>query len=132
MKKSPTFLLILFLVFSCGEDAIDPEFCPPNLVCTEELRYLTFSPIVNGEPLILDDYYVRNMDTGSIYEESTLNDVLEQGQYLIVSDAMKDEIKRSGTVLRFVGAKDNQVVLEQDFLVGDDCCHIEPLEGPFD
>lgn len=132
MKKLSTLFLVLSLVFSCGENAIDPEFCPPNLVCTEEIRYLTFSPLVNGEALILDDYYVRNMDTGGIYQASTLNEVLEDGQYLVVSDVMKDEIQREGTVLRFVGAKDNQVVIEQDFLVGDDCCHIKALEGPFD
>lgn len=132
MKKFGFIICFVLLIQSCGEQSPQPEICAPNLLCTEELRFLTFSPQLHDEPLIFDNYYVRNTDNGNIYDENSLDQLLEEGTYVIASDLIKDELKKSGTTLRFVGAKDGQVMLEQDFVVGHDCCHILPLEGPFD
>lgn len=87
--------------------------------------------MLDGKPVVLDNYYVKNIDNGNLYQESSLNDHLDEGQYVVVSDVRLSEIKKTGTILRFFGIKNNEIVLQQDFTVGHDCCHIIPLSGPF-
>ncbi|GHE69287.1 MULTISPECIES: hypothetical protein [Roseivirga] len=106
--------------------------CPVNLLCTEEFRHYTYSPKTNNQPILLDDYYVKNLDNGNIYLHGSNQLPLHEGQYLVITDAAISEIKRKGTVVRFFGVKNNTIILETDFLVGHDCCHVTPLSGPFD
>ena len=125
--------LSLALVFSCQEEPLQNEVnCLANVLCTEELRYLTYSPKLNEKPVILDDYYVKNLDNGNVYQSSSLVDHMPQGTYLIISDVRRLELQQSGTVLRFFGIKNGQIFIQKDFVVGHDCCHIVPIEGPFD
>ncbi|KYG74077.1 hypothetical protein [Roseivirga spongicola] len=133
MKRYILFLLTLLAFSSCGEDEISMLSAPCNqdLVCTEELRYLSYKAMLDGKPVVLDNYYVKNLDNGNLYQESSLNDHLDEGQYVVVSDVRLSEIKKTGTILRFFGIKNNEIVLQQDFTVGHDCCHIIPLSGPF-
>ncbi|HEY9117497.1 MAG TPA: hypothetical protein VIN11_06705 [Roseivirga sp.] len=134
MKKSFLVIVLFSLYsFSCGEGA-NPNLddCPAELLCTEELRSYTYTPTENGEPLILDNFYVRNMENGNIYPNANLNTVTAPGTYLVITDMAFNEIKKSGSLIRFFGIKNNQIVIQTDFMVGHDCCHVIPLEGPFD
>ncbi|NVK85709.1 MAG: hypothetical protein HWE21_15395 [Cytophagia bacterium] len=135
MKKYIPFLLLASItVFSCNEEdaSMVPDDCPEELFCTEELRHLTYKATVNGEPTVLDDYYIKNLDNGLIYQKNPQNDFLDEGVYVVISDALMDEVKKSGTILRFFGIKNNTIVLQQDFIVGHDCCHVVPISGPFE
>jgi len=134
MKQLFSLLSIcVLLVFSCDEDVTRNEnICQEDLPCTEELRFLTYSPKVNGEAVILDDYYVKNLDNGNYYQSSSLIAYMDEGTYLIISDVRRQELRQSGTTLRFFGIKNGQIILQTDFEVGHDCCHIVPLSGPFD
>lgn len=124
---------LVFTTPSCEYgDAHQMDDCPSELLCTEEFRSYNYSPTENGEPLILDNFYVRNMDNGNIYPNSNLNALMVPGTYLVITDMAFNEIKKSGTVIRFFGIKNNQIVLQTDFSVGHDCCHVIPLSGPFD
>lgn len=129
------FLLSICLVAisSCEEEiTYDQTPCPEDFVCTEELQYLTYSPKVNGQSVILDDYYVKNLDNGNFYQKSSLINPLQEGTYLVISDLHRNELRQSGTILRFFGIQNGQITLQIDFKVGHDCCHIVPLGGPFD
>ncbi len=133
MKKillSLAFSALLF--YSCEDDGLSPSDCAEDLVCTEELRYFTYSPTENGAPLLLDNYYVKNIDNGNIYSNSTLNISLNEGQYFLISDAWMNEIQKSGTIIRFFGVKNNQIILQTEFTIGHDCCHITAISGPVD
>lgn len=132
MKRYLLLPLLFLLVYSCGEKAPDEILdCPGNLACTEELRHITYSPMENGEPVMLDHYYIKNLDNGQIYQSNPAV-IQNEGTYLIVTDLEMDQLRQSGTILRFFGIIDNKIVLETDFKVGKDCCHIVPLGGPYD
>ena len=133
MKSLKLILLIGILALgSCDDESMLNEVdCPAELFCTEELRTLTFHARINGESAILDSHYVKNMDNGNIYQADPLNDYLDEGHYIVVSDTKKDELRKSGTTLTFFGIQNGEIVIQQDFVVGHDCCHVVPVSGPF-
>ncbi len=130
-----TLFSLLLILTSCSnsdEDIDNTTECPDNVVCTEILISLTFSPKgANDTPIFLDNYYSQNLDNGQTY--SILNsNIASTASYVVVSDEQLEEINQEGTNIRFIGLQGNQIVVQQDFLVGHDCCHIIPLSGPFD
>lgn len=133
MKVLKIILPFLLLgLLSCNEDASpNDQDCPTELLCTEQFVSLTFSPRTNGEFVELDSYYTRNLDNGNTYIFNAQNNLPISEFYIVISDSEMDEVAKDGTNLRFFGTKDNQLVIEQDFIVGHDCCHVIPLEGPF-
>ena len=124
--------LLLIGLFSCGEDTSPrDQDCPKELLCTEEFVSLTFSPRENGMVIQFDSYYTQNLDNGETYNYDPNDNLPDDLSYVVISDAEMGEIAKDGTSLRFFGIKDNQVLIEQDFIVGHDCCHVIPLDGPF-
>ena len=123
-------LCTVLTVFSCDEQSA-PLQCPPDLACTEIFISFAYAPLDNtDEPLLLDTYYSRNLDNGQTYTFGEADDTRTLGNYTVITDAQIEEINATGTFIRFIGVKDGEIVLEQDFLIGHDCCHIVPLEGP--
>lgn len=134
MKRLIFLLSVCLLALSSCEENMTYEelLCPEDIACTEELRYLSYSPKHNGKPVILDEYYVKNLDNGNFYQRSEAVDHLPEGSYLVITDQYKSELRQDGTILRFFGIQNGQITLQVDFKVGHDCCHIIPLGGPFD
>lgn len=136
MKKPYYFIfLVSLLCASCGnsEDPINSiDACPDNIGCTEIFVSLTFSPKDNNnQGIVLDTFYSQNLDNGNTY--STPNASLaQQNSYTVITDAALEEIDKDGTNIRFIGLQGDQIVVQQDFVVGHDCCHVVPVSGPFD
>ncbi|OEK01552.1 hypothetical protein BFP97_08465 [Roseivirga sp. 4D4] len=127
-----SLLLILTACSNSDEDVDNTSSCPDNIACTQVFISLTFSPkTANGVPIFLDSYYSQNLDNGETY--SILNSsVASTASYVVISDEQIEQINQEGTNIRFIGLQGNQIVVQQDFLVGHDCCHVVPLGGPFD
>lgn len=137
MKKLVYLILSLcFLAISCGEtdDAADNTLdgCPTNLTCTEIFISLLFTPTnSSNQPITLDSFYTQNLDNGNTY--SIINNTVGQSNsYVVVSDSQRSEINKEGTNIRFIGLLGDQIVVQQDFVIGHDCCHVIPISGPFD
>lgn len=135
MKKLiSTVLLSLIILCSCSneDDSLGNSDCPTDIVCTLILKSLTFSPKGdNDQAILLDSFYAQNLDNGNTYSIES-NDQLNSTRYIVISDAQIGEINKSGTNIRFIGLQNDQIVVQQDFVVGHDCCHVLPLAGPFD
>ncbi len=132
MKKLKLIsVLFAFLLFACGEEATPTDDCPEELLCTEEFRSLTFSPRENEQFVVLDSYYTLNLDNGETYNYEGQHDPLVSQFYVIISDAEMDQVAKDGTNVRFIGVVGSTPVIEQDFVVGHDCCHVIGIEGPF-
>lgn len=136
MKKLVYLILsISFIIASCAsedEPLTTDNDCPPNLSCTEIFVSLTFSPKDgNNQPIILDSFYSQNLDNGNTYSIQNTN-VSTQNSYVVITDAFIEEIQKKGTQIRFIGLIGNQIMVQQDFLIGHDCCHVEGLDGPLD
>ncbi|RKQ42368.1 hypothetical protein BXY85_2978 [Roseivirga pacifica] len=133
-KLKILFATVLTLtIMACEEEdcCVYPDECPTNIGCTEEYRSLLFQPTKDGQAVLLDSYYVKNLDNDNIYN-FTNNDTHDRlAAYIVATDSQLEEVKKSGSTLRFVGSANNEVVIEQDFVVGHDCCHIVGIDGPF-
>lgn len=135
MKKLVfSILLSGLMVFSCTneDDAMNVTDCPSDIGCTEVFISLTFSPKDdNDQAILLDSFYAQNLDNGNTYSIPATN-LLNTTSYTVISDAEIDEINKDGTNIRFIGLQGDQIVVQQDFVVGHDCCHVLPISGPFD
>jgi len=118
------------IAISCEEDA-NPLECSADLVCTEIFVTVQYAPKDSeNNPLIFDSFYSHNLDEGSIYNYNSVNTANDEGNYLVITDQEIGDLISSGTTIRFIGEIDGEVVHEQDFLIGHDCCHVQLLEGP--
>lgn len=134
MKKLVFSILLLgLMVFSCTneDDSMNNSDCPSDIGCTEVFVTLTFSPKDNdNQPISLDSFYAQNLDNGNTY--SIPSNSLNTNTFTVITDGEIGEIQRDGTNIRFIGLQGDQIVVQQDFVVGHDCCHVLPLTGPFD
>ncbi|MCE7990696.1 MAG: hypothetical protein HEP71_01895 [Roseivirga sp.] len=132
MKKIGLAVLMgmILIIQGCAEDS-QPLECRADIGCTEVFVTFTYAPSDNqGNAIILDSYYSQNMDNGQTYTFTGQDSQFTKGLYTVLTDAQLGEIKANGTNIRFIGTKDGAIVVEQDFLIGHDCCHIVPLQGP--
>lgn len=136
MKKTQILMIValMFGMMACDDDTSAPLECTQDdLVCTEIFITLTFSPLDDTDSLQeLDNYYSQNLDNGNIYNFSNLAGAGNIGGYIYITDAQLEEVKSSGTTIRFIGEKDGVIVVEEDFVVGHDCCHVQLIEGPLE
>ena len=133
MKKLMIFTALFLLIglSSCEEDS-QPLECATDLICTEQLVSFAFQPTNGqGEPLILDNYYTQNLDNGNSYDFNNPSFSNTPGFYIVISDSQMNEIEADGTRIRFIGEVNGEIVVQQDFVVGHDCCHITQVSGPF-
>lgn len=130
MKKLLPIFLIFGLALSC-EDSNEPSDCTGNLICTEQFVILSVKLFEGEEPIILTDYEVRNLDNDSIYRYNHLYHLMPEGEYLVIDDGRMGGIKKEGTPLQLTGELNTGEAYTLDLLVGHDCCHVIPIEGPF-
>lgn len=126
MKNIFLLFAVLMLLNSC--DQHNPFDCPTDLMCTEEFRSLTFTASENGTPLVFDNTFVQNVLNAKIYDFHSSSNQLSPGTYIIATDAQLYDVLKTGTVLKFFGVKNNQVVFQKDFIVGHDCCHVKLVQ----
>ncbi|MFY0592522.1 hypothetical protein [Roseivirga sp.] len=137
MKKRYFLFLTIALLFSAcdqSDDSLISNFlgCSSTMGCTEIFISLSYTPIDdNNQPIVLDNFYTQNLDNGNTYSIQDHNLDL-QNSYIVIDDDQLAEINKTGTNIRFFGIVDDQIVLQQDFVVGHDCCHVIPVSGPFD
>lgn len=115
---------------SCSEED-EPLECLENRACTEIFVTFAYAPVDSqDQSILLDSYYSQNLDNGQRYSFTDDDLQLRTGSFTVITDAQIEQLKSTGTTIRFIGIKDSRIVLEQDFFIGHDCCHIIPLEGP--
>lgn len=136
MKKLVYLTLFVCLFVSCGKTDDQPDNaigeCPANLACTAIFVSLFFTPRnSSNQPINLDNFYTQNLDNGNTYSIIN-NPVGQSNSYIVISDGQRSEINGEGTNIRFIGLLGDQIVVQQDFIIGHDCCHVTPISGPFD
>lgn len=129
MKKN-WFLLLLPLLIGCEKEN-SPKGCTGEEICTRQFEVLLLELEENGEPLVLKEYEVVNLDNNNIY--SYFNDIIliEAGTYIAITDSEFNEINKTGTTLLLKGKREDDSLFEIEYEVGHDCCHVIPISGPF-
>jgi hypothetical protein len=102
--------------------------CYDDGVCTEEFRTIGLkveSP--NKTPVALDSSYTIRVSNNERIrpQQSTM-----AGYYVVLDDSYHAKLKKAEDDFRFVGWRNNQVVVDQAFRIAGDNCHIIKRSGP--
>ncbi len=125
--------LSLFLVACNDNDDAEQQDCS-EAICT--LNFVTVTVSVkdaSGEPVSLDSYEVIDNEIGenlaTDFNGNEYQYLKEQGFYPILSDANRIQYQNTTATLTFKGFRTNEEVINEDYEVGADCCHVNLISG---
>ncbi|WP_396632843.1 hypothetical protein [Maribacter sp. R86514] len=125
--------LSIFLVACNDNDDAEQQDCS-EAICT--LNFVTITVSVkdaSGEPVSLDSYEVIDNEIGENLATDFNGDeyqyLKEQGFYPILSDANRIQYQNTTATLTFKGFRTNEEVINEDYEVGADCCHVNLFSG---
>lgn len=123
-----TSLLFAVTFYSCKDDQLS---CEGEVLCTEEFRMVWLElKDAEGEPVHLDSSKTY-LKSELIYSQNYLQSGFSSIPYhVVVTDSEIDLISSEGSELQFRGWKEGELVVEANYVVAKDCCHIEKTEGP--
>ena len=117
MKSLSIFVLCITLL-SCNDSSGDDQ-----KVCTEEFR--TVAITVSGATL--DDFYtIRKSNQETIRYSS---DEVIENSYPVLTDEYQPMLKNKEETFQFIGIIENQTVVDEDFIIKADECHIQYVSG---
>lgn len=121
--KMILILLVMIATVSC-----DRTSCARNVACTEEFRSIGVNiRAIDGAPVALDMYTVVDGEDELALDA---NVDMERGWHVIFTDAFQSQYENREVTLTLTGYIDGTVVVNQDFVVGADCCHVFLVSGP--
>jgi len=114
------------LIFSCCKT--EQSDCPTDLACTEIFASVGVK-IQNSKN---EDIKLSKTSTEI---EGISNIITNTGfdlynYYVILDDLSKNELKKSGSSVTFKGYdNNNQLVVNEKYTIGHDCCHVLKIAG---
>lgn len=121
-----TVFFVLLFSFACQQESI---------ICTKEWRALSIKIIDSADsPVILDDYYTTNNNTGEIFRMKDIDTYIDSlnklsGEYMIMTDNQKHWAKNGYCKVTFKGFLNKKEVVSEEYSVTADACHIGDLIG---
>ena len=122
MKKNLlAFLPLLTLAACCKEEAGNDD------ICTQELRMITLHiTSATKAPILLDSSYTVRLSTNErIYPQQQMT----PGRYVVLDDSYHPKLRKAEDDFRFVGWRNNQVVVSETYRIAGDNCHIDRRSG---
>lgn len=123
-------MTILISILSCNNDKSE---CI-EVACTEEFKTITVSIKDKLEhPIALNRFEVTIIESG-IDITRKINDnefelMKQNGIYPLFGDEYSETYKNKTIEIKFKGFDEHQELLNVDFTVGADCCHVELIDG---
>jgi len=109
-----TLLFFVFILFSCKHN--------DDVICTS--LFATVCIEVNGGTL--DNYYtIRNL-TGDTLR---FTDGSYQNSYTVLNDNYQQLLENKQEVFKFIGIKSGNKVVDENFTISADECHISKVSG---
>lgn len=133
MKRTIALLLTIgTLSLTACDKATNGAGACDNVACTA--IYVTISvnlQDINKNDVSLSSYYVIRKSTGdTVTIPHTHVGIPNSSPYPVFSDYHLDWFKNQSDFFRFVGIMNGQVVVDQEFFISADCCHIKKESGP--
>ena len=131
MKTSFYSILLLFFFAGCENNTAND--CTDQ-ACTEEFRTITVT-IKDSEnnPVVLDSFKVTNLENGDDLTRELNNfefeAMREKGVYPLFGDEYARDFSNKEVEINFKGYIDNQEIINSDYKVGADCCHVILISG---
>ena len=127
-------LITVFLALGCNDGTTDDAPNCVDVFCTEEYRTITISVKDNeGVAVALDYFKVIVVSNGNdITLEASNNEydwLAKNGTYPLFSDKYVAQYPNKKLEINFKGFVDDKLVVDSDYTVGADCCHVMLVEG---
>jgi hypothetical protein len=124
---------ILLLLFFAGCENNDANDCT-NQACTEVFKTIVVT-IKDSEnnPVVLDSFKVTNLENGDDLTRELNNTefeaMREKGIYPLFGDEYARGFSNREVEINFKGYIDNEEIINSDYKVGADCCHVILISG---
>ncbi len=130
-------LITLLIILNCNNKSEDDTLDCLNVACTEEYRTITISvKDQEGKVVVLDEFKVVVLPKGADITLDTASGDYEwmiiNGVYPLISDKYSMEYRDKKIEINFKGYVEDRLVVDSDYTVGADCCHVLLFEGETD
>lgn len=129
MKPYTLLLLSLSIMLLSFAACIKNGTNCKNVNCTLEYRMITVHVAdTNDSAVVLDDHYTIRKSTGDTATRYN-GYIPADSWYTVVGDDQMKYIQNSQDSYRFVGIKNGAVVVDEEYIISADCCHISKVSG---
>ena len=129
-------LITVLLALNCSDDGTDDTPGCMDAICTEEFRTITVSiKDKNGTAVALDYFKVVLSNGDDVTLDTSGSDydrMVKNGTYPLFSDTYVTKYRNSELEINFQGFVDDRLLVDSDYVVGVDCCHVKHNEGETD
>ncbi len=131
--KSKVYLILVLLFVSCEYNDGSETGCV-NQACTEVFKTIVVS-VKNSEnnPVALDSFKVTNLENGNDltreFNSAEFEAMRENGVYPLFGDEYVQDFSNEEVDINFKGYIDSEEIINSDFRVGADCCHVILISG---
>ncbi|MEL7147895.1 MAG: hypothetical protein AAFO69_16095 [Bacteroidota bacterium] len=124
MKAHILSIALLLIFTACNKDNCN------DTACTEEFRSVTVSIVDQEDDPVMLDRTESTLDDGTVLDvDSSLIPGFED-TYVIADDSHFDILSEGNNIVIFKGWVGQNQVVEQQFIISKDCCHIDKQDGP--
>jgi hypothetical protein len=122
------FLLVALSVFMCVGCSDNKSTDCSEVNCTKEFVTIPITVIYeDGSMVELDSYEVKEVETGIVRD--VWDSVEEFHTCVIASDLDREDFYNKKVKLQLIGKIAGEVVVQEEYTVTADCCHVCLLEG---
>jgi hypothetical protein len=130
LLKNRKILLSLILI-SLLSIKCDNKYNCDFAFCTEEFKsiVLIIQYSADHSPYLLSDYKVIRLSDNKDITPTDDRFLTSKGYYQIANDIKKNLFKFKNVKVEFKGYLNNDLVIQRQFTITADCCHVSLIEG---
>lgn len=100
-------------------------------ICTNEYRSFNVKLRAASQEVVeLDTFYTRIVATNTTFHANDVMPHLGEGYYNVISDNQLSLLPEGkNTDLRFIGVKNDQIIVNEPYVFKNNGCHIEKVSG---
>lgn len=125
-----TALSILPVCIMCSACHRNTEDCAQVQICTEV--YVTIGVYVQdavSTPVLLDSLQIKLRATNESLPDENPDFSASNGYYVLVGDRSLKKLNKSGSRIQAKGYKNGKIMLDENYVIGHDCCHVLKFSG---
>lgn len=124
MKTMVVLFLCTLMLAACKKGSM-------GRMCTLEYRFFNVKLLsASKDPVALDTFYTRIVATNATFHANDVPPVASAGYYTVISDDQQLLLPEGKDMeLRFIGIKNDQVLVNEPYVFKNNGCHIEKVSG---
>lgn len=127
-------LIIVLLAPNCNNSSVEDKSDCSNIICTQEYRTITVDvKDTKGNAVALDRFTVvvlpNETDITPDLSDSEMGLMRKNGIYPLFSDKYSNAYRNKQLEINFSGYIGDKQVLDANYKVGADCCHVLLIDG---